>query len=142
MKFKKLGDYYVLRLEVGEEIIGEIKRFCLAQGIGSGKVTGIGVLRKAKISYFDLELLDYKHREISDYMEMTSLMGNISVMEGELYPHLHVTLADASFNLLGGHLSEGEIGVTGELIIEPFEGVIERKYYQETGFRLLALEDE
>jgi len=44
-------------------------------------------------------------------MEMTSLMGNISIMEGEPFPHLHVTLADANFQLLGGHLSESEIGV-------------------------------
>ena len=48
-------------------------------------------------------------------------MGNISIMEGEVYPHLHVTLCDAKFNVVGRHLSAGEIGVTGELFIEPFD---------------------
>ncbi|MGB7093529.1 MAG: PPC domain-containing DNA-binding protein [Anaerolineales bacterium] len=141
MEYRKFGENYMLRLEIGEEIITQLKEFCVAHEIGSGKVTGIGVVRRAKLSYFDVELGDYKHREISEYLEMTSLMGNISLMEGEPFPHLHVTLADSKFNSIGGHFSEGEIGVTGELIIEPFEQAIERKYYQETGFRLLALED-
>ena len=141
MEYRKFGENYMLRLEIGEEIITQLKEFCVAHEIGSGKVTGIGVVRRAKLSYFDVELGDYQHREISEYLELTSLMGNISMMEGDPFPHLHVTLADSNFNSIGGHLSEGEIGVTGELIIEPFEREIERKYYQETGFRLLALED-
>jgi predicted DNA-binding protein with PD1-like motif len=63
-------------------------------------------------------------------------------MEGQVFPHLHVTLSDAKFNVYGGHLSSGEIGVTGEFVIEPFNIEIERKLYQETGFCLLVLEDD
>jgi predicted DNA-binding protein with PD1-like motif len=40
---------------------------------------------------------------------------------------------------VGGHLTSGEIGVTGELIVEPFPGIIERKINQESGLNLLAL---
>jgi len=69
-------------------------------------------------------------------------MGNISIMEGEVFPHLHATLSDAKFNVYGGHLSAGEIGSTGEFVIEPFDQDIERKLFQETGFRLLALEEK
>ena len=141
MEFRKFGERYLLRLEVGEEIIGIIKDFCMKQGIGSGQVSGIGVLRKARISYFDLALRDYHHRDISDYVELTSMMGNISIMEGQVYPHLHVTLSDNKFNVYGGHLSAGEIGITGEFVIEPFDQEIERRLYQESGFRLLVLEE-
>jgi len=40
MEFRKFGERYLLRLEVGEEIIGIIKDFCMKQGIGSGQVSG------------------------------------------------------------------------------------------------------
>ena len=63
-------------------------------------------------------------------------------MSGGIFHYLHVTLADANFNVFGGHLSAGEIGVTGELLIEPFDKEIEGKLHQETGFRLLALEED
>jgi hypothetical protein len=41
---------------------------------------------------------------------------------------------------LGVHISEADIGIIGELIIEPFDGVLERKINQETGLNLLVLE--
>jgi predicted DNA-binding protein with PD1-like motif len=141
MKYRKFSDQFFLRLDPGEDVILEIRRFCQENGIESGKVTGIGVLRDAKLSYFDPEQGEFHHREISEYMEMTSLLGNISVMDGEIYPHLHVTLSDANFNVIGGHLSAGEIGITGEIFIEPSSQKLERKHYQETGYRLLVFED-
>jgi hypothetical protein len=141
MEYQKLGQTYVLRLEVGEEIISRLTDFCKQQRIEAGKVTGIGVARRAKISYFDLESGDYRHRELTGNMEITSLVGNISMMDGEPLPHLHVNLADENYQLLGGHLSAAEIGVTGELVLEPLEGTLQRKVFPETGQRLLALQD-
>jgi len=142
MKYRKYGDVYILRLEIGEEIITQLKKFCVELGIESGKVNGIGVVNSAKISYFDLASMDYLHKELTGNMEMTSLMGNISLMEDEPLPHLHVTLADDKFHLFGGHLTSAEIGVTGELTVEPFIGVLERKISQENGLNLLALDGE
>ena len=135
MNYKKSGGQFVLRLDPGEEVISDIGRFCKENEIGSGIVTGIGVLRKAKLSYFDPEQGEFNHRKIG-------LLGNISVMDGEIYPHLHVTLSDANFNVIGGHLSSGEIGITGEIFIEPFGPNLERIHYQETGHRLLVFEGD
>ena len=139
MEYRKIGDIYILRLEIGEEIITQLKNFCVEREIGSGKVSGIGVVRRAIISYYDLPSGDYLHRELTGNMEMTSLMGNISIMDGEPFPHLHATLADKNFQLLAGHLSAGEIGVTGEIIVEPFAEIIERKINQESRLNLLVL---
>ena len=139
MEYRKIGKIYVVRLEIGEEIITKLKELCSDLKIGAGKVNGIGVLRSAVISYFDLPTGVYLHRKLSGNMEITSLMGNISSMQGERFPHLHITLADDGFQLVGGHLTSGEIGVTGELIVEPFAGIIERKINQESGLNLLAL---
>jgi hypothetical protein len=139
MEYRKIGKIYVVRLEIGEEIITQLKELCSDLKIGAGTVNGIGVVRSAVISYFDLPTGEYLHRKLSGNMEITSLMGNISSMQGEPFPHLHITLADDGFQLVGGHLTSGEIGVTGELIVEPFPGIIERKINQESGLNLLAL---
>jgi predicted DNA-binding protein with PD1-like motif len=140
MEYKKFGNKYVLRLEIGEEIITKLAEFSMAHEIGSSKVSGIGVLRNPVISYFILSSREYRHNKLNGYFEMTSLMGNISIMEGEPFPHMHVTLADENFNVLGGHLSVGEIGVTGEIIVEPLGKVLERKISQENGLNLLAVD--
>ena len=111
----------------------QLKKFCIELGIESGKVNGIGVVRNAVISYFELASMEYLHREFMGNMEMTSLMGNISFMEGEPFLHLHVTLADENFQLSGGHLTSAEIGVTGELTGEPSGESSREKLARRTG---------
>jgi len=140
MDIKKFGNKYVLRLEIGEEIIVKLIEFCRERKIVSGKVSGIGVLRDPVISYFELSSGEYRHRDLSGNYEMNSLMGNISIKDGDPFPHLHVTLADENFAVTGGHLSVGEIGVTGEIFLEPLGEVLERKISQENGLNLLALD--
>lgn len=140
MKYRKFEDTYLLRLEIGDEIISQLKLFCSELQIGAAKISGIGVVKHAVISYFDLPSGQYLHRELSGNMEMTSLLGNISLVNGEPFPHLHVTLGDQDFHLLGGHLSSGVIGVTGELFVEPFPGILERKIHQESGLNLLVID--
>lgn len=141
MEFKQFGKRYIVRLDVGEEITETLKQFCSKNGIESGSVMGIGAIREARISYFDMGKRDYIDKEISEDLELTSLMGNVSIMNGEPFLHLHVTLSDSDFNVFGGHLSAGIISATGEIFIDTHEEQIVRKFYPETGFRLLALED-
>ena len=140
MDFKRFGQAYVLRLEQGEEIVAALRRFCQEQGIAGGWVMGIGTVRQATLSYYVLAEGIYRHVELTGDHEITSLVGNISVMEGEVFPHLHATLSDAGFNLHGGHLSAGVISATGELVVTPFGETLDRRLFPESGMRLLAFD--
>ena len=51
-------------------------------------------------------------------MEITSLVGNVSQMDGEVYLHIHVNIADENNNVFGGHLTSAVISATGEIIID------------------------
>jgi predicted DNA-binding protein with PD1-like motif len=141
MQYKKFEAEYMLRLDAGEDIVEGLKDFCNENGIRAGKVSGIGAIHQVTISFFDVQNGVFIDKEIPAEVEMLSLMGNISMMEGEIYPHLHVTLSDENFNIFGGHLSAGIVNATAELFIKVYDWTMERKYYPQTGFRLLALED-
>lgn len=140
MEFKQYGDRFVLRLEKGEEILAALKEFCTAQQIRAGMVRGIGAVSQATISYYDPEQRKYLDRELTGDREITSLLGNISLTEGAVMLHLHVNLADQAYGVLGGHLSSGVIGATGELVIDDFLGSMERRPVDENGLRLLKLD--
>lgn len=141
MQYKKLGNQFILRMETGEDILKNLKDFCNLKGIEAAKVSGIGAVRGARISYFDMQGGVFIDNEIPGDVELLSLMGNISVMDGQAFPHLHVTLADENFKVSGGHFSAGYAGATTEIFVEVFEGRLESRYYQESGMRLLALQD-
>ena len=141
MESKQFGSQYVVRLDKGEEGIASLKQFCLARGISSAWVMGIGAVSRATIGSFDLTSREYRPLELSTDYEITSLMGDISTQEGEIFPHLHATLSGEDGQVRGGHLFSAVINATGEIILRPLEGVLERKYFAESGLIQLALED-
>ncbi len=69
-------------------------------------------------------------------MEITSLMGNISTQERDVYLHLHATLAGSSHQVVGGHLNSAVISATGEIVIDVIDGNVDRKFSQEIGLNL------
>jgi len=58
-------------------------------------------------------------------------------LDGEVYLHLHINLADSTYNTFGGHLNFAVIGGVGEFIIEEVDGEVERGFNEEVGLNLL-----
>ncbi|SDW16275.1 hypothetical protein SAMN05660923_00325 [Tepidimicrobium xylanilyticum] len=136
MDYKRFGSKYVLRLDKGEEIVESIKTLCSKEGIKLASVTGIGATNRAVVGLFETSTKKYHSKELTGDMEITSLTGNVSQMGGEVYLHLHVTLADPSYNAYGGHLTSAVISATGEIIIDTIDGEVDREFNEEVGLNL------
>lgn len=139
MEYKRFGNKYVVRLERGEEIVESIKSLAAKEEIHLGSVSGIGAVSKAKIGLFKIGEKEYFSKEFEGDMEVISLVGNISEMDGEVYIHLHIGLCDDSYNMFGGHLNHAYISATGEIIIDVIEGGVDREFSHEIGINLLDL---
>ncbi len=127
MQFTQIDDTYIVRLERGEEIHTSLRAFCQQQGITAGWINGIGAVMQAELGYFHRDRKEYSWRQITTDQELTSLMGNISLKEGEIWLHLHATLSDENFHVTAGHLKSGVISVTGEIILHPLPGTVNRQ---------------
>jgi hypothetical protein len=128
MQFTQIDNTFLIRLERGEEIHAVLKAFCQQHGISAGWLTGIGALMQAELGYFHRDRMEYSWKVIETDHELTSLMGNISLKEGEPWLHLHATLSDEQFQVTAGHLKSGVISVTGEIILHPLPGPIIRTF--------------
>ncbi len=137
MEFKKFANTYVLRLDKGEEIVETLKKFCKEEGISLGWVKGIGAANRAVIGLLNTKDKKYTTRELLGDHEIVSLVGNISNMDGEVYLHLHIALANEDYITYGGHLDSAIIGATGEIIIETIDGDVGRSFSQEIGLNLM-----
>lgn len=138
MEFKQFNSKIVLRLDKGEEITASLKDLCTKRGISFATVSGIGALKKATIGYFEQDAKVYHTQELAGDMEITSLQGNISEMAGNAYVHLHVTLSDSNFQVLGGHLNEAWVGSTAEIFIDIIDGKIDRIKNEEVGLNTIV----
>jgi len=139
MQFMQNGDTYIVRLERGEEIHNSLRAFCLQQAITAGWINGIGAVMQAELGYFHRDRKEYSWRQITTDHELTSLLGNISLKEGEIWLHLHATLSDENFQVTAGHLQSGVISVTGEILLHPLPGAVNRQLDPEFNSFLLNL---
>lgn len=137
MHFKKLQNYYFLRLEQGEEIVAILQSFCEDNQIKLGFIQGIGAVNKAIVGFFDLSRKKYFSSTYEGDHEITSLTGNITEMAGSPYLHLHINLAGSNNIAIAGHLNEAYVSVTCEIIITVIDGSIDRFPDDEIGVNLL-----
>ena len=139
MKLKKFGPYTVIRIEKDEEIIASLQNAVQGSGITSGFFYGLGVGKELELGYFDAHKRSYTKKKFDDEYEFTSFVGNVSVSDGEIMIHCHVTITDANFNAFGGHLFKGVVPATLEVVVFPFMGSLLRTKDDATGLNLLKL---
>lgn len=136
MQYRRFGDTYLVRNDLGEEIIENLKKLCEAEKITLGRVEAIGATDQAVIGIYDLHRKEYFHEEIHQFMEITSLNGNITTLEGKPYIHLHTTLAGQDHVIHGGHLIQMRVGATCEMFVTVFDGAVERRKDEGLGINL------
>lgn len=139
MQYKRMKDTYAVRLDVGEEVMESLKKLAEAERIRAAEVSAIGATDWAVVGVFDREAGAYRKEELNRFMEITSLMGNITEMDGKPYIHLHAMLADQDHGIHGGHVIEMRVGLTCEMFVRVMEGAIEREHSDELGINLWKL---
>lgn len=139
MKIEHFDPYFVVRLEKGEEIITALKQAAAAKKIKSGFLFGVGVGQDLTLGYFDAHNRFYVKKTFSGEYEFSGFAGNISTLGEETVIHCHVTITDRNFNAFGGHLFEGTVPATCEIVILPFAGLLNRKRDEATGLNVLDI---
>ena len=139
MIYKKFGEKYLLRFELNDDFQKEFERFATETNVELGNFEGIGSFKTCELGYYDTTTKEFQKKIVSENHEVTSLLGNLSTLEGKAYFHTHVTLGDKAFNTKSGHLYQGTVGATLEIVFEKISGTLERKFSDEIGLNLLDL---
>ena len=140
MQYRKYGDTYAVRIDLNEEIVQSLKALCEKEDIRLAQVDAIGAANRAVIGVYDIEKQAYRKEELTGFMEITSLAGSVTRMNGEAYLHLHGTLADQNHVLHGGHVIEMTVGATCEMFVRALPGEVSRARDQALGINLMALQ--
>ena len=93
-------------------------------------------IKSITLGCFNPETKAYFDKTIPGYMELTSLVGNISRKDNLPYIHLHANASDEDLNVIGGHLVEAIISATCEICVAEANGKINRKFSDEIGLNI------
>ena len=129
---------FVLVLKKDEELFDGIIHCAASAKLTGASFVGIGALKNPTLAYYNLRHKKYYDKKITGIYELTSLSGNISMLNNKLNIHAHVVLGSATYNSFSGHLKRAKVGGTVEITIIPLNIPIIRKFDPVTGLNLLS----
>ena len=136
MESRKFNNKIVVRLDKGEEVMASLTEIVQQYDIKLGHVQALGAANHVKVGLLNTVEKKYYLKELHQDMEITSLMGNITRKDGEIYLHLHINVADDKQNVYGGHLNECVISATCEMLIDIIDGEVNRYFDENIGLNL------
>lgn len=136
MEYKKFGNDIAVKIDRGEEVLASLKEICRKENVKCGSIVGLGAAGHAVVGLYKVAEKKYYSNVYDGEMEMTSLIGNVSEKDGEVYLHCHANFAKADGSVFGGHLSEAVISGACEIFINVVDGKIARKTDDATGLNV------
>ncbi|MDA3792214.1 MAG: DNA-binding protein [Elusimicrobia bacterium] len=139
MDLKKENKILAVRLYSGEDIVKNLKEAFKSTSSPVGiMISGAGMMEDVKVGYF-MGRGQYKENLIDTPHEIVSCTGNFIKGEEDIEMHLHVSLADDSGKVSGGHLQKATVHGTGEYFILLSDMDIKREIEEETGLKGMKL---
>ena len=136
MNYKIDKNKIYLSIEKGEYVNSSILKVCQNNKLNFAWVNGIGAILNPKVGYYEIEKQDYITKQFRGDFELTSLIGNVTIKEEELFVHSHITFSDINFRAFGGHLFDCKVAAAAEFIILSGKKNIKREYSNEVGLHL------
>lgn len=138
-KYRQIENKYIVSIDNHTEIADALLSFCSETGIKSGSISGIGAIDSMTLRFFNPATKKYVDRQFDEQMEIASLLGNVSTLDGKTYLHLHIVAGRSDYSTLGGHLLSARLSGAGEFFVEDFGVDAERAYSEEIGLNIYKL---
>ena len=131
----------IVILESGEEAFAALTKFANEAGIAAASLTAIGAFENATVGWFDFEKKTYKKFEIAQQCEVLSAIGDVAVGDdGKASLHVHAVLGLSDGTTRGGHLLEGKVRPTLEVVLTDTPVKLRRKKRADLGIALIDVE--
>ncbi|MFF8996287.1 PPC domain-containing DNA-binding protein [Streptomyces sp. NPDC014983] len=131
------GAVYVVVFRAGEEALAGITEFVRDRDLGASQVTAVGAFSQATVGWFDCEAKDYRRIPVDEQCEVLSLLGDIARGDQGPTPHLHAVLGLSDGTTRGGHLLEGKVWPTLEVIVRDSPAELQKTYRPDLGLALI-----
>ncbi|MBR0138532.1 MAG: DNA-binding protein [Erysipelotrichaceae bacterium] len=139
MKYRRIEDTIIARIDRGEEILEKMKEIALKENIKLASVNALGAVDDFMVGVYDVEKKQYYSNTFTGAFEIVSFHGSINTMNGEYYSHIHMSAADDNGQTYGGHLNRAVVSATCEMFINVIYGKVDRFHDEETGLNLFDL---
>jgi predicted DNA-binding protein with PD1-like motif len=141
MKIKELNAEeertWAVVCDSGDEVMRELGSFATEHGLSAARLEGIGALSDVTLGYFDWETKEYARVRLSEQVEVLSLLGDVALTDDGPQVHAHIVVGKRDGSAHGGHLMEGHVRPTLEVIVTETPAHLRKRMDPESGLALI-----
>jgi len=130
---------YLLVFQEGDELISTLEKYAFEQDITSGHFEGIGAFKNVVVAFFDWDKKEYIKIPFDEQLEILSFNGDITVEDEIPKIHAHVVCGRKDGSAVGGHLVEGYVRPTLELVLYKSDKHLRRTVDPKTGVHVIDI---
>ena len=136
MDYRRFENTIVARFDRGEEITAQLRALCEKENIRLASVEALGATDEFTVGVYNVDEHQYHALTFTGTHEIVSLTGTVNTMNGEYNSHLHMSAANESGAVVGGHLNAARVSATCEMVIRVIDGAVDRFKDDVTGLNL------
>ena len=131
---------FALVFDTGDEAMAGLSQFAREQRLAAAQFTAIGAFSRAVLAYFDWDTKQYQRIPVDEQVEVLALTGDVSEeADGKPNVHAHVVLGRRDGTTRGGHLMEGHVRPTLEVVLTESPAHLGRRHDPASGLSLIRL---
>ena len=131
---------FALILQKGDEAMRCLQEFAIRERLGGAQITAIGAFGSATLAFFDWETKKYQPIPVKEQVEVASLIGDIAIgPDGKPSVHAHAVLGRRDGTAMAGHLQEGQVRPTLEIIVTESPAHLCKAQNAESGLALIRV---
>ena len=131
---------YVVVCGPGDEAVAALEQFARAERLEASQVTAVGGFERATVGWFDHTAKDFRRILVEEQCEVLSLTGDIAEAPDGPSLHVHVVLGLSDGTTRGGHLIEGRVFPTLEVVVTENPAELRKAMNPELGIALIDLD--
>jgi len=128
---------FVLVLDMGDEAMAALAKFAAERQLRATQLTAIGAFSRLVVAYFDWNSKNYRNIAIDEQVEVLSLVGDITLEGAKHKVHAHIVVGKQDGSAHGGHLVEGRVRPTLEVVLTETPAHLRRRFNAESGLALI-----
>ncbi|MDQ6673979.1 MAG: DNA-binding protein [Chloroflexota bacterium] len=129
---------FVAIYEAGEEARAGLLALAAEQHVSAAHFTAVGGFARAVLGYFDRHTKQYTPIPVDEQVEVLSFIGDVALKaDGSPEVHAHVVVGRADGSTRGGHLLEGHVWPTLEVMLTDTPQHLRRVYDEASGLALI-----
>jgi uncharacterized protein len=132
---------FAIVLETGDEVMSSLQRFADENRLTAAQFSAIGAFSDAMLLFFDWETKDYLRIPVEEQVEVASLNGDVALgADDERSIHVHTVLGRRDGSAMAGHLAEGTVRPTLEIVLTESPEHLRKQHDPQSGLALIRME--